>query len=217
VSTHTISLQEQLIHKDIPFLRQVLPDFKAVLVKGRSNYLSLRRLRVARERVGLLLSEAHADAQLQQVSDWAADTGDGSKSDLTFQPLPSVWDLVASDSNNCLGKKCPDYKECFYFKARRQVHGANLLIVNHALFFSDLAVRRAGASIPAQSAFPLSHAARPAREPRRQQGDQPGPGRTHCRRPLFHGCHHVEPRARPGHWPRPFAPSRERSAERGAD
>ncbi|HEV3115901.1 MAG TPA: helicase C-terminal domain-containing protein [Gemmataceae bacterium] len=147
VSTHTISLQEQLIHKDIPFLRQVLPDFKAVLVKGRSNYLSLRRLRVARERVGLLLSERHADAQLQQVSDWAADTADGSKSDLTFQPLPNVWDLVASDSNNCLGKNCPDYKKCFYFKARRQVHGANLLIVNHALFFSDLAVRRAGASI----------------------------------------------------------------------
>ena len=84
VSTHTISLQEQLIHKDIPFLRQVLPDFKAVLVKGRSNYLSLRRLRVARERVGLLLSEAHADAQLQQVSDWAADTEDGSRSDLDF-------------------------------------------------------------------------------------------------------------------------------------
>src|SRR5437899_12259359 len=102
VSTHTISLQEQLIRKDIPFLRQVLPEFKAVLVKGRSNYLSLRRLRVASQRAGLLVSEAHADAQLQQVSDWAADTKDGSKSDLRFQPLPSVWDLVASDSNNCL-------------------------------------------------------------------------------------------------------------------
>jgi ATP-dependent DNA helicase DinG len=147
VSTHTISLQEQLIGKDIPFLRQVLPEFKAVLVKGRSNYLSLRRLRVASQRAGLLVSEAHADAQLQQVSEWAADTKDGSKSDLRLQPLPSVWDLVASDSNNCLGKKCPDYKQCFYFKARREVHGANLLIVNHALFFSDLAVRRAGASI----------------------------------------------------------------------
>src|SRR5205807_161302 len=74
-------------------------------------------------------------------------TEEGSKSELDFQPVPAVWDLVESDSNNCLGKNCPDYKKCFYFKARRQIYGANLLIVNHALFFSDLAVRRAGASI----------------------------------------------------------------------
>ena len=68
---------------------------------------------------------------------------EGSKSDLSFQPLPPVWELVESDSNNCLGRNCSDYAECFYFKARKQIYGAKLLIVNHALFFSDLAVRKA--------------------------------------------------------------------------
>jgi ATP-dependent DNA helicase DinG len=147
VSTHTISLQEQLIEKDIPFLQSVLPKpFNAVLVKGRSNYLSLRRLRVARQRVHSLLGANDAADQLDEIGAWAEKTSDGSRSDLTFQPLPSVWDLVESDGNNCLGKNCPRHSDCFYFKARRQVHGANLLIVNHALFFSDLALRRAGAS-----------------------------------------------------------------------
>src|SRR5438132_378756 len=147
VSTHTISLQEQLIHKDIPFLQKVLPEFKAVLVKGRSNYLSLRRLRIARERAGALIGEEGANDQLLQLGYWAKDTADGSRSDLSFQPAPAVWDLVESDSNNCLARKCPDFKSCFYFKARQQVHAANVLIVNHAIFFIDLAVRRAGARV----------------------------------------------------------------------
>jgi ATP-dependent DNA helicase DinG len=74
-------------------------------------------------------------------------TRDGSRSDLSFQPQPSVWDLVESDSGNCLGRGCPDYAKCFYFQARKRIFGANLLIVNHALFFSDLALRREGASL----------------------------------------------------------------------
>lgn len=144
VSTHTISLQEQLITKDLPFLQQVMPsDFTAVLVKGRSNYLSKRRLRVAQQRQGLLLADDQAALQLTEVGRWSRRTRDGSKSDLPFQPLPVVWDLVESDGNNCLGRRCPDHDDCFYFKARRQVHGAHLLVVNHALFFADLAVRRA--------------------------------------------------------------------------
>jgi ATP-dependent DNA helicase DinG len=148
VSTHTISLQEQLIHKDIPFLQSVMPTpFSAVLVKGRSNYLSLRRLRVAKQRAGTLLSGDDTFQQLLSIGRWARKTQDGSRSDLDFQPAPAVWDLVESDSNNCLGKNCPDHEECFYFKARRRVHGANLLVVNHALFFSDLALRRAGANL----------------------------------------------------------------------
>jgi ATP-dependent DNA helicase DinG len=148
VSTHTISLQEQLVHKDIPFLKQALPfEFAAVLVKGRSNYLSLRRLRGAQQRVGMLLTELVAAQQLQRLGRWSRQTNDGSRSDLDFQPLPAVWDLVESDSGNCLGRQCPDYNKCFYFKARRQMFGANVLVVNHALFFSDLALRRAGASL----------------------------------------------------------------------
>src|SRR5262245_26549153 len=138
ISTHTISLQEQLVRKDIPFLQSVVPgDIKAVLVKGRSNYLSLRRLRVAQQRMGMLLSEPAAVDQLKRIGLWSRRTRDGSRSDLSFQPIGSVWDLVESDSSNCLGRQCPDNADCFYYRARRQIHGAQILIVNHALFFAD--------------------------------------------------------------------------------
>ncbi|HEX4590133.1 MAG TPA: ATP-dependent DNA helicase, partial [Gemmataceae bacterium] len=141
VSTHTIGLQEQLIRKDLPFLRQVFPDFRAVLVKGRGNYVSLRRLRVAQQRAGALVADGE---QLLRIGRWSRETGDGTRSDLAFTPDPAVWDLVESDSGNCLGRKCRDYDRCFYFKARKAMHGAQLLIVNHALFFSDLALRAEG-------------------------------------------------------------------------
>ncbi|HEV3258070.1 MAG TPA: helicase C-terminal domain-containing protein [Gemmataceae bacterium] len=148
ISTHTISLQEQLVRKDIPFLQSVMPkEFSAVLVKGRSNYISLRRLRGAQQRMGAMLVDDPAATQLAQIGQWSRQTRDGSRSDLRFQPLPTVWDLVESDSGNCLGRKCSDYDRCFYFKARRQVYHAQLLVVNHALFFSDLALRRVGASL----------------------------------------------------------------------
>jgi ATP-dependent DNA helicase DinG len=148
ISTHTISLQEQLIHKDIPFLQSVMPrPFHAVLVKGRSNYLSLRRLHVAQQRARSLLADEGQAEQLLRIGKWSRRTHDGSRSDLDFQPLSAVWDLVESDSNNCLGRNCPEHDKCFYFKARRQVYNANVLVVNHALFFSDLALRRSGASL----------------------------------------------------------------------
>jgi ATP-dependent DNA helicase DinG len=147
ISTHTISLQEQLVRKDIPFLQSVMPKpFSAVLVKGRSNYISLRRLRGAQQRINLLGDRNEVD-QLKRIGLWSRRTRDGSRSDLSFQPLPSVWDLVESDSGNCLGRQCPDHGDCFYYKARKQVFGAEILVVNHALFFSDLALRRAGASL----------------------------------------------------------------------
>lgn len=145
VSTHTISLQEQLINKDIPFLQSVIGEpFLALLVKGRGNYLSKRRLRVAEQRGMSLLSESHAVDQLDAVAQWSRRTRDGSRSDLSFRPIAPVWDLVASDSQNCMGKRCRDYNDCFYFKARKLVHQAKLLVVNHALFFSDLALRAQG-------------------------------------------------------------------------
>lgn len=142
ISTHTISLQEQLIRKDIPFLQSVMPEkFAALLVKGRGNYLSKRRLRVAQQRGGFLLGEFSAQDQLQQIGAWAKETTDGSRSDLDFRPLAPVWDLVGSDSSNCLGKRCADFGECFYFNARRNMQSAKILVVNHALFFTDLALR----------------------------------------------------------------------------
>ncbi len=148
VSTHTINLQEQLVRKDVPFLQSVLPEgLRPALVKGRGNYLSLRRLRGARQRMGGLLADEAQQEQLVQLGTWSRRTADGSKSDLPFQPHPAVWDLVESENGNCLGRKCPTYAECYYFKARRQAYNANLLVVNHALFFSDLALRRVGAGL----------------------------------------------------------------------
>ncbi len=145
VSTHTISLQEQILNKDIPFLQSVFDrEFKAVLVKGRSNYLSLRRLNVAQQRMGSLFEEPSAIEQLTQIGKWSRTTTMGSKSDLPQQPSPRVWDQVESDNGNCMGRNCPEYADCFYFKARRAMYGAQIFIVNHALFFSDLALRQSG-------------------------------------------------------------------------
>lgn len=148
VSTHTISLQEQLVQKDLPLLNSVIPlEFTAVLVKGRGNYLSLRRLDNAMSRAASLFSQPEEFDQLREIERWSKETADGSRSDLPFRPLPQVWDEVASDHGNCMGRKCPRNKDCFYYQARRRVAGAQILIVNHALFFSDLALRREGASI----------------------------------------------------------------------
>ena len=149
VSTHTISLQEQLIQHDIPFLQSVLPvEFSAVLVKGRGNYISLRRLEKAVQRSSQKsLFEPEGQQQLAKIRQWAHKTTDGSRSDLAFQPKPDVWDEVLSDHGDCLRKKGPSHNECFYYAARRRVWNADLLIVNHALFFSDLSLRRDDASI----------------------------------------------------------------------
>jgi len=148
VSTHTISLQEQLLQNDLPFLRAVMPEeFSAVLVKGRSNYLSLRRLEAAAARAGASFTKEDEFDQLAAVRLWAGRTGDGSRADLDFKPLPAVWDAVGSENGNCLGRKCPRHKDCFYFKARRRMWSANILVVNHALLVSDLALRGSGASL----------------------------------------------------------------------
>jgi len=143
ISTHTISLQEQLVHKDLPFLNAVLPiECSSVLVKGRSNYISLRRLKGAAERSSTLFGEQDELTQLSRVSQWAGDTHDGSLTDLGFRPVGTVWDEVKSEHGNCLGRKCPTYEQCHYYAARRRAWNADILVVNHALFFSDLALRR---------------------------------------------------------------------------
>ena len=148
ISTHTISLQEQLMQKDIPLLNSVVPrEFTAVLAKGRSNYLSLRRLASTGERAASLFTDDNEIDQLRDLRSWVRETGDGSKSDLMFDVLPVVWDEVSSDSSNCMGRNCPTYKDCFYYRARSRVEHAQIIVVNHALFFSDLALRRANVSI----------------------------------------------------------------------
>lgn len=143
VSTNTISLQEQLVTKDIPFLENVLPrDFKAVLAKGRRNYLSRRRLESLLAYEQALFDTIEEVDHIQEIIKWVETTDDGSRADLPIQPMPQVWDKVASDRDNCLGRKCPTYDVCFYFNARNEMYEADLLIVNHHLLFSDLAIRK---------------------------------------------------------------------------
>ncbi len=126
ISTHTIALQEQLINKDIPLLKAVMPnEFTAVLVKGRGNYVSLRRLKGAQERAKGLFFVDDETEQLGRLARWAAQTTDGSLADLDFQPIDSVWDEIESDSGNCMGCNCPTYADCFYYQARCRAAGAN--------------------------------------------------------------------------------------------
>jgi len=142
ISTHTISLQEQLIEKDIPLLQSVYSDeFAVVLVKGRSNYLCQRRLQQARSHQRDLFEQDRLIESLWAIEQWGAKTSDGSLSDLPVAPEGEVWDKVCAEHGNCLGKRCPYYKHCFWQAAKRRMYSGRILIVNHALFFSDLALR----------------------------------------------------------------------------
>jgi len=148
ISTHTISLQEQLLSKDIPALQNIIPyPLKVVLVKGRGNYISLRRLRVAQRKAPMLIQSEEFQDQLFEVGKWSLNSKDGSRSDMDFEPDSMVWDMVQSDSSNCLGRGCKDYNRCYYYSARRTIANADILLVNHALFFADLAVRGKGSSL----------------------------------------------------------------------
>ncbi len=147
IATHTISLQEQLVEKDIPLLNAVIPEeFSSVLVKGRGNYVSLRRLKLAAERQERLFGREDDKHALLSVEDWARTTTDGSISSLPQVPRGDVWDAVQSDAHNCMGRRCPTYDKCFFQAARRRMENGQILITNHALFFADLAMRsRSGA------------------------------------------------------------------------
>ncbi len=148
ISTHTISLQEQLVSKDIPLLNAVIPrEFSAVLVKGRGNYLSLRRMNRAISKATSLLATDEQHSQLRAIKKWSQETTDGSLSSLPIRPDSTVWDEVASDTSNCLRNACKHHKECFYFRARRRAMGAQLMIVNHAMLFSDMVLRRHGVAL----------------------------------------------------------------------
>lgn len=153
VATHTIHLQQQLVQKDIPQLARAL-DFPltAVLVKGRRNYLCRRKLADLATQIDLFDDdEAHA---LQDLADWARTTRDGSLADLPQPPAPAVWDKVASDADSTLRARCPHYDECFFYRARRRAAAANILVANHALLASDLAVRLASGDHESAAVLP---------------------------------------------------------------
>lgn len=154
VSTNTINLQEQLVEKDLPMLRRALGEtFRYTLVKGRRNYVSIRRLELAHDNAAALF-DTEKQAELMGLVDWAQQTRDGSLSDLSFRPSSEVWDEVASESDVCLRAKCPHFEECFYQRARREAASADIVVVNHHLLFSDLAVRRAQGNYTAPAVLP---------------------------------------------------------------
>ncbi|NCB37853.1 MAG: hypothetical protein EOM80_03710 [Erysipelotrichia bacterium] len=143
ISTNTINLQHQLVNKDLPFLASVLPfKFKFCLVKGRHNYICLRRIGEALAAVdGEFLLESDEVEQFNRLVAWAENTSDGSKSDLNWVPLDSLWEKLCCDKDSCPGIKCSEYNDCFFYTSRRYASEADVLVVNHHLLFSDLALR----------------------------------------------------------------------------
>src|SRR6187551_2560372 len=135
ISTHTINLQEQLLHKDIPILKKVLPlEFEAALMKGRQNYLCSRRLERALQNEQELFTGPER-SELQRVAEWARTTRDGSLSDLAIEPDPKVWTQVCSEAHICTQKTCGQDQRCFYQQARKRLLAADVLVVNHTLLF----------------------------------------------------------------------------------
>ncbi len=141
VSTNTINLQEQLIRKDLPFLaRNAAVEFKAVLVKGRSNYVCLRKLEHAEAEPALFPDEA--TAELTAIIEWSKGCQDGCRSDLSFAPRSSTWEEVCCEADQCSRSKCKHFNRCFFYRARRDASAANILVVNHALLLSDIVLRK---------------------------------------------------------------------------
>jgi len=141
VSTNTINLQEQMIHKDIPAISDALgEEVRAVMVKGRANYLCLRKLnRVLADQDRAL--EPALRGAFGQVLEWAYGTDTGDRSDMDFEPDSDVWEMVSSESDMCLHAKCPHFAECFFHRARKEIEGAEILVVNHHILFADASIR----------------------------------------------------------------------------
>ena len=150
VSTHTINLQEQLTEKDLPMLTGVLgalPEpvrFSYAMLKGRANYLCTRRLQKAMQQSGHLFTSSETE-ELQRIYVWSKETKDGSLSDFEIEPDPKVWAQVCSERGLCSPKTCGhqsdfarDHDVCFFQKVRNRILSADVLVLNHTLFFTLL-------------------------------------------------------------------------------
>lgn len=150
VCTHTINLQEQLTQKDLPMLAAVLgalPEpvrFNYAMLKGRANYLCSRRLHKALQHADQLFTSPEME-ELKRVAEWAKETKDGSRSDFELEPDPKVWAQVCSERGLCSPKICghqsdfaKDHGLCFFQRARKSILAADVLVLNHTLFFTLL-------------------------------------------------------------------------------
>ena len=160
ISTGTKNLQEQLMDKDIPFLQETLPaKFRAAVMKGRNNYACLHRIKRA-ESMPVLDGLDQID-QFDEVFRWTTQTETGDRSELSNLPenLP-FWRHIDARSDTCLGQKCADFEPCFVTKMRQRAIDADVVVVNHHLFFADLALRNGayGAVLPDYAAVILDEA-----------------------------------------------------------
>lgn len=146
ISTHTINLQEQLTEKDLPLLERILQPvkFSFTMLKGRANYLCTRRLHKAMQQSGNLFTSSEAE-ELQRIYEWSKTTQDGSLSDFEEEPDPKVWSQVCSERGLCSPKMCGYQSEfarqnepCFFQRVRNRILSADVLVLNHTLFFTLL-------------------------------------------------------------------------------
>jgi ATP-dependent DNA helicase DinG len=160
VSTGTKNLQEQLMEKDIPFLQSVLPKpFSATYMKGRNNYLCLNRL--ARAQTAPVLEGLDEVDYFDEVTRWSKETETGDRAELSNLPESlSFWRHIDARSESCLGQKCPDFDPCFITRMRNRAQEADIVVVNHHLFFADLSLRNGnyGSVLPDYTAVILDEA-----------------------------------------------------------
>ncbi|UQZ88670.1 hypothetical protein C4J81_05410 [Deltaproteobacteria bacterium Smac51] len=144
VSTGLKNLQDQIFDKDLPFIREFFGDnFKAARLKGRENYLCLYFLKKALSQAGLFPDED--EEALKEVAAWAPRTKHGDRAEFPFlEETGKLWAEISAPADRCLGQKCPDFSDCYLWRARREAAAADLVLVNHHLFMADLAVRAGG-------------------------------------------------------------------------
>jgi len=139
ISTYTIALQHQLIEKEIPFLQEALDlNLSAVLVKGMQNYLCLRKINEEEEGGDFFVQEDKRK-EFDRLRVWSEQSSTGCRMSLPFSVSGLIWDRIAVDPDSCTGSRCAHFRDCFFFKARREAEDAQLLIVNHYLLLTDLA------------------------------------------------------------------------------
>lgn len=160
ISTATKSLQEQLFQKDVPFLQKhFAPNLKAAVMKGRSNFLCISKLNQMADQ-GLLKGMEELDA-FQQIKQWSKLTETGDRAELTFLPDDSeLWMRLDARRDTCTGQKCPSFNPCFVTGMHQRAKEADLIIVNHHLFFADLALKQDdfGSILPEYSAVVFDEA-----------------------------------------------------------
>ena len=152
ISTGTINLQQQLCEKDIPAVEKIIgKKLKFVLMKGRQNYICKRRLMETASVLDLFEDETE---EIKKIADWEETTNTGSKSDMTFMPSENAWTKVNSESDACMGKRCPFFNECYVMKVRKEAANASIIVVNHHLLFADIESRMSGTGYDDASVLP---------------------------------------------------------------